>query len=202
MRHCVYIDKTEEVVMNIREYIKRKINDPWIGTDIEGYKFLGNVQKGDIGEKYVSDHMREKFHCKVLPADCGPNGPYDRIVGGINTEIKFSAAHSDNPIFEKTGVPTIKRNKRGEVSWTINHVAVGKCWERLIFCGMDLVDGVAVPNLVWCTKQDFINCLNETTLFKPQQGGKNGDNDDFMCAGASVIKWIKSGYTKDINEWN
>jgi len=189
--------------MNIREYIKSKINYPWIGTDMEGYKFIGNVQKGKVGEVYVSNHMENEHGSVVQPPDCGPNGPYDRIIDVINTEIKFSVAHSDNPAFEKTGIPTIKRAKRsGSVDWTINHVAVEKCWERLIFCGMDLVDGVAVPNLVWCTKQDFINCLNETTLFKRQQGGEDGDNDDFMCAGANVIKWMKSKYTRDIVEWN
>lgn len=185
--------------MNVfREFIKSKINDPWIGTDLEGYKFIGNVQKGSFDELYIPIHMQNERGSKVLPADCGPNGPYDRIIDGKKTEIKFSVAHSDND----AAVPTIKRNKRGEVNWTINHVAVEKDWERLIFCGMDLVNGVAVPNLVWCTKQDFINCLNETTFFKRQQGGKEGDNDDFMCAGANVIKWMKSEYTKDIVEWN
>ena len=184
--------------MDIREYIRSMINDPWIDTDIEGYKFVGNVQKGKVGEVYVSNYMKDELGCEVLPADCGPNGPYDRIISGNNTEIKFSAAHSDN----NADIPTIKRNKCGEVNWTINHVAVEKCWERLIFCGMDLVNGVAIPNLVWCIKQDFIDCLNETTLFKPQQGGQNGDNDDFMCSAANVIKWIKSDYAKDISEWN
>ena len=184
--------------MIIREYIRSMINDPWIDTDIEGYKFIGNVQKGAVGEVYVSNYMKNELNSKVLPADCGSNGPYDRIIDVIDTEIKFSAAHSDN----SADVPAIKRNKHGEVSWTINHVAVEKCWERLIFCGMDLVNGVAVPNLVWCTKQDFIDCLNETTLFKRQQGGQDGTNDDFMCAAGAVIKWMKSDYTKDITEWN
>ena len=93
--------------MNIREFIKSKINDPWVGTDLEGYKFVGNVQKGEIGEVYVSTHMENELGSKVLPADCGSNGPYDRIIDVINTEIKFSAAHSDND----ADVPTIKRNK-------------------------------------------------------------------------------------------
>ena len=184
--------------MSIREYIRGMINDPWIGTEIEGYKFIGNVPKGKVGEVYVSNYMKDELGSKVLPPDCGSNGPYDRIIDVIDTEIKFSAAHSDN----SADVPTIKRNKHDEVSWTINHVAVEKCWERLIFCGMDLVNGVAVPNLVWCTKQDFIDCLNETTLFKRQQGGQDGTNDDFMCAAGAVIKWMKSDYTKDIAEWN
>ena len=189
--------------MDIREYIKSKINDPWVGTDMEGYKFINNFSKGQVGEEYVSNYMMVELGYEVLPADCGPKGPYDRIVGGVNTEIKFSVAHSDNPSFEKTGIPTIKRAKRsGFVDYTINHVALEKSWERLIFCGMDLVDGVAVPNLVWCTKQDFKKCMNETTLFKPQQGGTKADNDDFMCTGSRVIKWMKSEYTKDIAEWN
>ena len=184
--------------MKISEYIRSMINDPWIDTDIEGYKFIGNVQKGAVGEVYVSNYMKNELNSKVLPADCGPNGPYDRIIDGINTEIKFSAAHSDN----SADVPTIKRNNRGEPSWIINHVAVEKCWERLIFCGIDLVNGVPVPFIVWCTKQDFIDCLNETTLFSRQQGGKDGTNDDFMCSAGDVIKWMKSDYTRDINEWN
>ena len=106
--------------MDIREYIRSMINDPWIDTDIEGYKFVGNVQKGKVCDVYVSNYMKDELGCEVLPADCGPNGPYDRIISGNNTEIKFSAAHSDN----KADVPTLKRNKRGEVDWTINHVAV------------------------------------------------------------------------------
>ena len=184
--------------MNIQEYIKSKLNDPWIGTELEGYKFIDNKQKGEVGEVYVSNYMKTTYNSNVLLADCGPNGPYDRIIDGIKTEIKFSAAHSDN----SASVPTIKRNKYGEVNWTINHVAVEKCWERLIFCGTDLIDGVVVPNIVWCTKQDFITCLNKTTLFKRQQGGQDGTNDDFMCAAGAVIKWMKSDYIKDIAEWN
>ena len=184
--------------MDLRTYIKNNLNDPWIGTDFEGYPFLGNVQKGVIGEIYTSNNMEDILDSEVLPADCGPKGPYDRIIDGINVEIKFSAAHRDNNV----SVPTIKRDKHGYCNWTINHVSVKKCWERLIFCGIDLVDGVVVPNLVWCTKKDFIDCLNETKLFKPQQGGKNGNNDDFMCAATNIIKWTKSNYTKDISEWN
>jgi len=184
--------------MNIREYIKSKLNDPWIGTELEGYKFIDNKQKGEVGEVYISNYMETTYNSKVLPADCGPNGPYDRIIDGIKTEIKFSCAHSDN----SASVPTIKRNKSGEVNWTINHVAVEKCWERLIFCGINLIDGVVVPNIVWCTKQNFIDCLNETTFYKSQQGGKNGNNDDFMSAGSSPLKWMQSKFSKDINEWN
>ena len=184
--------------MNIQKYIKSKLNDPWLNTEFEGYKFIDNKQKGEVGEVYVSNHMENIYNSKVLAADCRHNGPYDRIIDGIKTEIKFSAAHSDNSAV----VPTIKRNKCGEVNWTINHVAVEKCWERLIFCGINLIDGVVVPNIVWCTKQDFVDCLHETTIFKSQQGGKSGNNDDFMSAGSSPLKWIKSKYAKDISEWN
>lgn len=184
--------------MQIREYIKSMINDPWVGTDLEGYKFIGNVQKGKVGEEYVSNYMKNVLGCEVLPANCGNNGPYDRVIDSINTEIKFSVAHSDN----KSDFPTVKRNRRGEVNWIINHVAMEKSWERIIFCGIDLVEKVAVPNLVWCTKQDFINCLNETNFFKPQQNGKNGTNDDYMCSSSNVIKWMNSEYTKDISAWN
>ena len=194
---------TVDIQESIQIYLKK---DPWIDTEIENYVYLNPLQQGTVvGEPYVSNYMMNKFNSEVLSADCGPKGPYDRIIDGINTEIKFSAAHSDNDEYRKTGVPSIKRKKKsGEVDWTINHVAVGKCWERLIFCGMDLVDGVAVPNLVWCTKQDFLTCLLETkkTMWGIQQGGEKGNNDDYMNGGSKTRKWIDSEFTRDIETWN
>ena len=82
---------------------------------------------------------------------------------------------------------------------------MGKEWERLIFCGINLINGVPTPNrIAWCTKEDFIKCLElegKNRLFNPQQGGNKGGNDDFICAGKKPLRWIESIYSKDISKW-
>ena len=188
------VDIQESIQINLKK-------DPWIGTVIENYVYLNPLQQGTVvGEPYVSNYMINK-NSVVLPADCGPKGPYDRIIDGHKTEIKFSAAHSDND-------GSIIRTKQNEVDWTINHVSKDKHWERLIFCGVDLVDGVIVSKVVWCTKEDFLTCLRETeknrrlALWGIQQGGEKGNNDDYMNSGSRTREWIKSVYTRDIETWN
>lgn len=181
---------------SISPYIKSQINDPWKGTCFEGYKYINNKQKGDIGERYVSNYMEEILNSHVEPAESS-TAPYDRVFDNYKTEIKFSLAHSNN----NSIVPSLKKNKKGEISWSINHVAAEKDWERLIFCGINLIAGEIEPTIVWCDKKDFINCLSDTKYFSRQQGGKTSNNDDYMCAGSSTLKWIQSKYTKDISEW-
>ena len=196
---------TVDIQESIQIYLKK---DPWIDTEIENYVYLNPLQQGTVvGEPYVSNYMMNKFNSEVLSADCGPKGPYGRIIDGHKTEIKFSAAHSCN----NGSVATIIRTKQidpffqqGEVNWTINHVSEDKSWERLIFCGIDLVDGVIVPKVVWCTKEDFLTCLLETkkTMWGIQQGGEKGNNDDYMNGGSKTRKWIDSEFTRDIETWN
>jgi|TARA_B110000196_G_C20774584_1_gene488216 hypothetical protein len=177
-----------------QKYIKGIINDPWLGTEFEGYKSLDPKQKGNLGEAWVSNYMERMFNSIVKAADCGSNGPYDRIIDDYKTEIKFGLSHSDN-----------KKQIVKKDTFTINHVSVGKEWERLIFCGINLINGVPTPNrIAWCTKEDFIKCLElegKNRLFNPQQGGNNGGNDDFICAGKKPLRWIESIYSKDISKW-
>ena len=182
--------------MNIQTYIKEQLCDPWVGTIFEGYRFLAPKQKGKVGEVWVSDYM-EKDGSTVLPADCGPNGPYDRIIDEYNTEIKFSCTQVDKGYLK-------------EDVWTCNHVAEGKSWERLIFCGINLIGGKICPTIVYCTKKNFSKCLKETYIsdkgketsyFKRQQGGTYGGNDDWISTDKNLLKWINSKYTKDIGSW-
>ena len=179
----------------ISSFINKNLNDPWEGTVLANYKFVNNKQKGAMGEMIV-EVLTKELGSIVKSAESG-TAPYDRIIDGYKTEIKFSAAHSDN---SKTD-PALKRDKEGRCYWAINHVGINKGWDRLIFCGADLVDGDVAFTMVWCTKQDFKECVDDGEFFRRQQGGKDGGNDDYICAGTKPVDWTKSKFVRSIAEW-
>ena len=115
---------------------------------------------------------------------------YDRIINGIKTEIKFSLAQKD-----------IKNNSIKPNTFIINHVSEKKDWERLIFLGIN--PNNTEPLLFWLSKDDFQkHIITEVCCFRRQQGGKDGENDDYICSAAKVIElselpFIKSG----LDEW-
>ena len=99
---------------------------------------------------------------------------HDRVVNDILTEIKFSLA---------------TRNKKGGVkkdSFIINHVSREKDWEILVFFGINKEESDA--RLVWFTKEDFKAHLDsDNCLFAHQQGGKEIENDDYICTKVSEL---------------
>lgn len=166
---------------NLQDYISECLHDPWSNTEHKGYVYLTPKQKGRYGELYVKNLM-EKMLCKVDKPDTTTSG-YDWEIDGILTEVKFSLACRKN-------------NKIKPDTFIINHVSVGKCWERLIFCGINPDN----KHHVYITKDDFIQELNrEDTVFNHQQGGKGIANDDYMCT--NFIKLLARDYVKQITEW-
>ena len=162
-------------------YIKSCLNDPWVNTPYEGYVYLTPKQKGHYGELFVSEFM-ENMLCTVDAAPSSTAG-HDRVIDGIRVEIKFSLA------VRKGG--RVKPN-----TFVINHVSVGKDWERLIFCGIN-PEGMT---MFYITKEDFITELNrDDSLFHHQQGGKTVNNDDYMCT--NVSEFSKREYVSPITAW-
>ena len=43
----------------IQDYIQNNLYDPWIGSPFEGYRYMGNKQKGELGERLVSLIMEQ-----------------------------------------------------------------------------------------------------------------------------------------------
>jgi hypothetical protein len=123
------------------------------------------------------------------------NTGHDRIFGGIKTEIKFSLATS--PTWKKKDHPDRKLIVPDH--FTFNHIACGKDWERFVFCGVnpsDTHDPTKIRikpthrsypdlRLYFMEKKDFLNYMHRenTDLFKRQQGGAKGGNDDWMLMG-------------------
>ena len=173
----------------LRQYIDDNLKDPWEGTNFEGYVFMSPKQKGEFGERFVHKYM-ELLEYRLERAATSTAG-HDRVIleyleevmtSSYLTEIKFSLA---------------TRNTKGGVTddkFIINHVSVGKDWERLIFCGIN-------PNeedvrFVFITKEDFEEHLkSDTCYFNVQQGGKKVGNDDYICTNVQSLlecDWVKS----------
>jgi len=163
----------------LQTYIKEKNVDLWLNTKYEGYTFLSPKQKGEFGEMFVTKYMTSKGS-KVLPKQ---NDGHDRIIDGYKTEIKFSLSNK-------------YQNKLRKDSFFINHVSIGKDWDRLVFVGINYNESES--RLIWFTKQDFIDGIQE--LFDKQQGGKNLTNDDLKLSG-KIDKLLLHPLVKTIDGW-
>ena len=173
----------------------------WIGTKFERYPMLSSKSKGKFGEIYVEAYMKEVCGSTVCKPTCTD---HDRIIDDYRTEIKFGLATSP-----KASDYNIKIN-----SFTFNHIACHKQWDRLIFCGInpsiqneniecgDLKTWDEI-NMYFMDKSDFLKHMKkDSPIFRPQQGGKKGDNDDYMVSGHRKFEaLIKLPFVKPISQW-
>jgi hypothetical protein len=137
--------------------------DYYVGTMYEGFLSHPNTVRGSIGEAIVSADMSSRGHVVEDRINAG----HDRIIDGIKTEIKHAI-----------------QGKFGPDSHIINHISADKDWDRLIFYGVNrpLED----TRRVWFTKEDFIANIN-SGIFRRQQGGQDGGNDDYMVSNTSKL---------------
>ena len=149
--------------------------DPWIGSNFEGYLSINNKSKGIFGEHFVSKIMEKKGSqvCRRI------NSSHDRMIDGYKTEIKFSLSQ--------------KKNK-----FLFNHIACHKDWERIILLGVNPNNHVRMN---WIYKEDFIkNIQSDNCVFNRQQGGKKGENDDFMFS-SEYFKLENTGILNSMDVW-
>lgn len=169
----------------LREYIDNNAQDPWKGTNFEGYVFMSPTQKGEFGERLIASFFQNVMLCNVKRAKSRTEG-HDRIIDGILTEIKFSLA---------------TRNKKGGTNkdqFIMNHVSKNKDWERLVFFGVN--QNQEESRLLWFNKEDFLTHLaSNDCLFAPQQGGKAIGNDDYICTRIATL--LEMPFVRKITEW-
>ena len=159
----------------LQNYVKTKTYDPWIGTQYEGYLSLANTQMGVFGEILVSKIMSKNGSDVCVRENVG----HDRIIDGYKTEIKFSLSRKLD-------------------YFTFNHIACNKDWERVLFLGVNPENNFRMN---WIYKEDFVNNINsDNRIFNHQQGGENGNNDDFMFAD-KYSKLEDSGILQSMNLW-
>ncbi len=170
---------------SLREYIENNAQDPWKGTNFEGYVFMSPKQKGEFGERFVASFFQKVMLCDVKRAKTSTAG-HDRIIDDIRTEIKFSLATRD------------KKGGTKKDQFIINHVSKDKDWERLVFFGVNQDEEES--RLLWFSKEDFLVHLeSENCLFASQQGGKAIGNDDYICTRVATL--VKLPFVRKITEW-
>ena len=175
-----------------------KHNNNWKQDPVfKDYHKLGNKQKGVVGEFYV-EKLMTALGSTVTPPE---HTDHDRIIDDMKTEIKFSLAASD-------GEKIIKDK------FIINHVAMTKDYDRLLFCCInppESWDNVKVrrndtlpyerTRVHFIEKSDLVEYMNSEgdKLFKHQQSGEKGGNDDYICT--NVDKLIALPFVKKISDW-
>lgn len=166
-----------------------KLNNLW-KTDplFKDYHALSTKGKGKCGEIFVSKYMEIKGSKVTKPLNTG----HDRKIDNYKTEIKFSLANANSTKTE------IIRDK-----FMINHVAISKDWQRFIFCGINPENGNEQERIRmhWMDKKDFVNYMNSPgyKVFKRQQSGKKGGNDDYICTNYQAL--VDLSFVKEIKEW-
>lgn len=171
---------------SLKEYIGQNLVDPWKDTYFEGYVYMSPKQKGEFGERLVSMYMEKIKKCKVLKPE-SYTGPFDRIIDDLKVEIKFSLACRSCRGIEKD-------------RFIINHVSESKDWNRLIFCGIN--EREQDMRIGFITKEDFTLMIgSETSPFKYQQGGKKIKNDDYICSGPNMKKFLEMEQFKSLDKW-
>jgi hypothetical protein len=123
----------------LSQYIKDNLGDPWHGTLFEGYVFLSPKQKGVFGERFISKLLEIGQHEVKKGCHVG----HDRIIDGIQTEMKFSLA--------------IRDKKRGgqKDHFMINHISKDKEWQRLLFVGVNSVSDIFTDVIGWITDNNI-----------------------------------------------
>lgn len=168
------------------EYLARNMVKLWC-EEFQLYTELGPRQKGAYGEFIAGLFFRSIgsiVHSRI-------NSGHDYIIDGYKTEIKFSGAMRD----DNNGNPVLNEN-----TFTLNHLALRKDWDRLVFIGVNPDDKEDV--IFWITKEDAIECVEKGLYIKKQQGGKQGDNDDYISTSDDLMKLYYSNYAKTIDQWN
>lgn len=184
--------------VQIKKYIKESLRNNWIGTPWEHYQPLTPKHKGGLGEMLIEKFMVKHGHAVKPAKDTG----HDRIIDGIKTEAKFSLANSN----AKNNVKLIDPN-----SFMINHISVGKSWEKLIFFGINPEKDN--PNVRqgeysdWSSERIYVMDKEgftahvrkrETFPFSKQQSGNKGRNDDWMVAGVKAFEaFTKLSFVKE-----
>jgi len=180
----------------LTDYIKGNLDDLWFGTFLQGYRYMDNKQKGAFGELFAEEYLTSKKF-KVTGRENG-NSDHDMVVNGLKVEVKFSIAQTNTN--KKTGVKKLIKNK-----FMMNHVGVGKDYDRLLFIGIN--PNFEESRIAWFSKKDVEKLINnrinknDKSYFGFQQGGIHTGNDDFMIGSNKLVNLLNSKYARTLEQW-
>lgn len=183
-------------VETIHEAYKGLYENVWVGTPYETYYKLSSKAKGTFGER----QMKQIFLLFGHVIEKSLNVEHDMIVDGSKVEIKFSLASA--PTDKKLDAKLIEVN-----GFIFNHIGLKKDWEKLVLCGINPKKTNpfinfrkrTAPkeweecNIYVIDKQDLVNFIEKNPnnpVFKRQQGGEGGGNDDYMVSGRAKFEQL------------
>ena len=181
----------QNTVEAISESYEGLYKNVWVGTPYETYYKLSSKTKGTFGER----QMKKIFLAFGHLVEKSTNVEHDMLVDGTKIEIKFSLASA--PTDKNLGAKLIEVN-----GFIFNHIGLKKDWEKLVLCGINPKKTNPFVNLRKKTAPreweecniyvidkadllDFMANNPNNTVFKRQQGGEDGGNDDYMISGRS-----------------
>lgn len=185
--HCYDIAGRQHVIDSLGQFY----NNPWFNTKFAPYAKAQTRSKGKYGEQFARELLSDLGH----DVETNKNVQNDWVVDGIKTEVKFSLSKFDS--------------KKGIIvpdAWVMNHVALFKDWDRLIFIGIN-PEEVSPSRVGWMTRTEFFEAVKNTCnkgkslYFNRQQGGNEGKNDDYMASGKKIMRLFAHGILKDIKTW-
>lgn len=169
--------------------------NPWMRTALQNIYYHGSKKRGCWYEENIARPILEEIGFKVTNAETS-TAPYDlKIENPENTtNISIEGLTNENEykkIEVKVSMSATNHKKEcvDNLKCIINHVAKGKDFDILLMIFMIKHEEEARAHLRWCTKADIVKHIESpNSLFKKQQGGKKGNNDDWICSGKTNIK--------------
>ena len=169
--------------------------NPWVGTALETLYYHGSKKRGCWYEENIARPILEEIGFKVTKAETS-TAPYDLIIENPEntTTISIEGVNKDKKykkVEVKVSMSGTDHTKCcvNNLQCIINHVGLGKDFHILLMIFMIKHEEEARAHLRWCTKADIVKHIKSSnSLFQKQQGGKKGDNDDWICSGKTNIK--------------
>lgn len=170
---------------------------PWDSSKFCSWRKTGNKIKGTIGEELVQKCILPHYNIKV--EKIGGNADHDLIdtTNGLNIEVK-------------TGFAKKQKGALVSDSFMFNHIGLHKKWDILVFVGVNHEDITKMhirknwrkdPESLFIRflpKKD-IELMIDKGYIKNQQGGKSGNNDDWMTASSLLYSTEYLEKYKDYN---
>lgn len=186
----------EELLKDPR--IKNKTN-PWVGTIWEEFYTYNPSRKGSAGEIMIPSYLFKTFGIsESRRTDAGHDRELSSVLPVLASEVNGKAISWRTEI-KISLAARAKKNK-----FMFNHISLSKNFDRMIFLGVNIGDiGPADSNFYWMTRRDVETAI-ELKLFKRQQSGQNGGNDDyiFACSTKKLAKMHAHKLFRTFDTWN
>lgn len=177
--------------------ISLKEECPWHSSKFCSWQKTTPKRKGIIGEELIQKFILPDYNIKV--EKIGGNADHDLIdtTNGLNIEVK-------------TGFATKQKGVIVSDNFMFQHIGLHKNWDILVFVGVNHEDITKMhirkdwrkdpePLFIRFISKKDIRLMIDKGYIKHGQGGKSGNNDDWMTASSLLYS---TEYLKKYKDYN